>query len=69
MKPDGEALTLNEYQRIGGYRGIRKALQLAPKEITDVVTKSELRGRGGAGFPTGSKWAFVPIGKEAPHPK
>jgi NADH-quinone oxidoreductase subunit F len=69
MKPDGEALTLNEYQRIGGYRGIRKALQLAPKEITDVVTKSELRGRGGAGFPTGSKWTFVPIGKDAPHPK
>jgi NADH-quinone oxidoreductase subunit F len=69
MKPDGEALTLNEYQRIGGYRGIRKALQLAPKEITDVVSKSELRGRGGAGFPTGSKWTFVPIGKDAPHPK
>jgi NADH-quinone oxidoreductase subunit F len=69
MKPNGEALTLNEYERAGGYRGIRQALRMAPQEITDVVVKSGLRGRGGAGFPTGSKWTFVPIGKDAPHPK
>lgn len=69
MRSDGEALTLQEYERVGGYQGIRKALRMAPKEITDMVTKSNLRGRGGAGFPTGSKWSFVPIGKDAPHPK
>ena len=69
MKPDGEALTLREYERAGGYQGIRKALLMGPKEVTGVVTKSGLRGRGGAGFPTGSKWIFVPIGKDAPHPK
>lgn len=69
MKSDGDVLTLKEYERVGGYRGIRTSLQMAPLEVTDVVTKSGLRGRGGAGFPTGSKWSFVPIGKDAPHPK
>lgn len=69
MKPDGAALSLQEYERIGGYQGVRKALRMGPKEVTDLVTRSGLRGRGGAGFPTGSKWTFVPIGKDAPHPK
>ena len=69
MKANGEALSLPEYERTGGYQGIRKALRMAPKEVTDLVTSSGLRGRGGAGFPTGSKWTFVPIGKDAPHPK
>src|SRR5512146_78688 len=69
MKADGTSLTLREYERSGGYQGIRKALDMEPKEITDLVVKSGLRGRGGAGFPTGSKWTFVPIGKDAPHPK
>ena len=69
MKADGEALTLREYERVGGYQGIRNALRRAPKEITDLVTKSGLRGRGGAGFPTGSKWSFVPMGPDSPHPK
>ena len=69
MKADSEALTLKEYERVGGYQGIRKALRMAPKEITELVTKSNLRGRGGAGFPTGSKWSFVPVGKDAPRPK
>src|SRR6185437_8048324 len=55
MKADSEALTLKEYMRVGGYQGIRKALRMEPKEITDLVTKSNLRGRGGAGFVTGSK--------------
>ena len=49
MKVNGEALTLEEYERAGGYQGIRKALGMAPKEVTDVVVKSGLRGRGGAG--------------------
>ena len=69
MKADGEALTLQEYERTGGYRGIRMALSMTAKDVTDVVTESALRGRGGAGFPTGSKWSFVPVGKDAPHPK
>ncbi len=69
IKSNGEALTLQEYERVGGYHGIREALRMAPKEVTGLVTKSGLRGRGGAGFPTGSKWTFVPMGKDAPHPK
>ncbi len=69
MKPDGTALTLQEYERAGGYQACRKALRMAPNEVTDLVVKSGLRGRGGAGFPTGSKWTFVPIGEDAPHPK
>jgi NADH-quinone oxidoreductase subunit F len=69
MKADGEALTLREYESVGGYRGMRKALRMAPKEIGELVTESGLRGRGGAGFPTGSKWSFVPVGPDAPHPK
>jgi NADH-quinone oxidoreductase subunit F len=69
MKPGGEALSLQEYERVGGYNGVHKALRMDPKNVTDLVTKSGLRGRGGAGFPTGSKWSFVPIGPDAPHPK
>src|SRR5512146_823932 len=67
MKPDGTALPLQEYERTGGYQASRKAVRMAPNEVTDLVVKSGLRGRGGAGFPTGSKWTFVPIGKDAPH--
>ena len=69
IKADGTALTLPEYQQAGGYAGARTALRTQPKEITALVTKSGLRGRGGAGFPTGSKWSFVPLGSNAPHPK
>lgn len=69
MKSDGGVLTLQEYERLGGYQGIRKALRMEPKQVTDQVTRSNLRGRGGAGFPTGSKWSFVPMGDDAPHPK
>ncbi|MGZ5475404.1 MAG: NADH-quinone oxidoreductase subunit NuoF [Thermoanaerobaculia bacterium] len=50
----------------GGYEAARKALQMAPDQITQLVKDSELRGRGGAGFPTGMKWGFVP--KNAPKP-
>jgi len=49
---------------------VRKALKsLSPQEVTELVKKSNLRGRGGAGFPTGSKWSFVPMGADAPGPK
>lgn len=68
MKPDGDALTIREYEQAGGYQGMRNALRMAPKDITELVKNSGLRGRGGAGFPTGSKWSFVPLGPDAPHP-
>ena len=48
------------YLRDGGYEDLAKALRLAPQVITEEVKKSGLRGRGGAGFPTGMKWTFIP---------
>jgi NADH-quinone oxidoreductase subunit F len=49
---------------------VRKALKdMAPGDVTEVVKQSNLRGRGGAGFPTGMKWSFVPMGEDAPRPK
>jgi NADH-quinone oxidoreductase subunit F len=54
--------------RLGAYQALEKALkQMAPAQIIDEVKKSNLRGRGGAGFPTGMKWSFVP--KDSPKPK
>jgi NADH-quinone oxidoreductase subunit F len=44
----------------GAYEGLRKALGLQPPEVTEIVKASGLRGRGGAGFPTGLKWSFMP---------
>lgn len=67
---DGGALNIQGYEDMGGYQALRKALkQLSPADVTNEVKNSNLRGRGGAGFPTGSKWSFVPIGPDAPHPK
>ena len=48
------------YTANGGYEGLRKALAMTPDEVTNVIKESNLRGRGGAGFPTGMKWSFVP---------
>ena len=48
------------YRREGGYRSVEKALKtMTPDQVTDEVKKSGLRGRGGAGFPTGMKWSFL----------
>jgi NADH-quinone oxidoreductase subunit F len=56
------------YLQTGGYQALDKALkQMTPESIIDEVKKSSLRGRGGAGFPTGMKWSFVP--KDSPKPK
>jgi NADH-quinone oxidoreductase subunit F len=61
---------LEGYEKVGGYQAVRKALlQMTPQKVTEEVKKSNLRGRGGAGFPTGSKWSFVPMGEDAPRPK
>jgi NADH-quinone oxidoreductase subunit F len=67
---DGSALDLPAYKRGGGYQAIRKVLAtgMTPKEVTAEVKDANLRGRGGAGFPTGLKWSFVPLGKDAPNP-
>ena len=59
-----------EYQKAGGYQALRKALkQMTPAEVQQAVKDAALRGRGGAGFPTGVKWGFVPRGDDAPRPK
>ncbi|HUW45062.1 MAG TPA: NADH-quinone oxidoreductase subunit NuoF [Dehalococcoidia bacterium] len=49
---------INHYIANGGYEGLAKALRMEPQEVIDEVKKSGLRGRGGAGFPTGAKWQF-----------
>jgi NADH-quinone oxidoreductase subunit F len=60
--------TLQVYESCGGYRALRKALkEMSPEQVTEEVKASGLRGRGGAGFPTGMKWGFVP--KDSPKPK
>jgi NADH-quinone oxidoreductase subunit F len=66
FRPDGEPLGLKEYEAAGGYQGLHKALHdLTPEEMIGIVTDSKLRGRGGAGFPTGRKWGFMPRGEQA----
>src|SRR5690242_20378923 len=69
IRPDGAVVDLKGYETAGGYQALRKAVTTAPQSISDAVKQSNLRGRGGAGFPTGVKWSFVPTGPNAPHPK
>ncbi|MCC5814496.1 MAG: NADH-quinone oxidoreductase subunit F, partial [Leptospira sp.] len=52
--------TINHYVSVGGYEPLKKSLKRTAEEIVNEVKESGLRGRGGAGFPTGLKWSFVP---------
>ena len=62
-----ESYTLRAYEQAGGYQALRKALkEKTPKEVTEIVKASGLRGRGGAGFPTGLKWTFLPPNHPGP---
>ena len=58
--------TREVYERHDGYHALRAALQIEPDDITQLVKDSELKGRGGAGFPTGNKWGFIPKGGDKP---
>ena len=68
IRPEGGPTDRQAYERAGGYQALRRALHdMTPDSLIAEVKSSNLRGRGGAGFPTGMKWAFVP--KDAPHPR
>ena len=67
----GQVVAMDAYEAAGGYAGARQALTaMTPEEVIELVKDANLRGRGGAGFPTGVKWGFVPQGDAAgPGPK
>ena len=62
-----DSFTLAAYQRNGGYRALPDALAMQPDQVIQTLKDSALRGRGGAGFPTGVKWGFIPQGDGKPH--
>jgi len=64
---DRAARTLDGWRERGGYRALEQALAMEPAAIVNVVKESGLRGRGGAGFPTGMKWSFMKPGDGKPH--
>jgi NADH-quinone oxidoreductase subunit F len=66
FKPDGEPPSLNEYEKAGGYQALRKALKIGREAVIREISDARLRGRGGAGFPTGTKWNSMPPVKDDP---
>ena len=58
--------TFDVYRKHGGYASVEKALKMTPEQIIEEVKESGLRGRGGAGFPTGLKWSFLDKKSEKP---
>ena len=62
-----DSFTLAAYQRHGGYRALATAIAMPPNQVIQTLKDSVLRGRGGAGFPTGVKWGFIPQGDGKPH--
>ncbi|WP_418005535.1 NADH-quinone oxidoreductase subunit NuoF [Mycobacterium sp. PDNC021] len=62
-----QSWTLQSYLRQGGYQALRAVLRMQPAEVIALVKDSGLRGRGGAGFPTGTKWSFISPDDSRPH--
>jgi len=70
ITPGEGPLSLPDYEKAGGYQSVKKALSdYTPQEVQVLVKDANLKGRGGAGFNTGLKWSFVPMGDDAPTPK
>ena len=62
-----DSFTLDGYKRGGGWQALPKALAMEPDDLITALKNANLRGRGGAGFPTGVKWSFLPQGDGKPH--
>ncbi len=64
---DPKSFEIESYKKHGGYVALKNSLKMTPDEVIGIVKDSGLRGRGGAGFPTGIKWSFVPQNDGKPH--